>query len=169
VEALYERSRSEGFGDEVKRRIMIGTFALSAGYHDAYYGRAMRARELVRGDYAEAFARVDALLSPVAPVPPFRLGERAGDPLAMYLVDAMTVPANLAGVPAISVPLPPTAASDSPGARLPAGLQIQAPRFEEGRLFRVAAAWEALAGPADPPADVADGADPGAGESGGAS
>ena len=166
LEDLYERSRSEGFGDEVKRRLMIGTFALSAGYHDAYYGRAMRARDLVRRDYAEAFARVDALLSPISPVPPFPLAERTGDPLAMYLVDALTVPANLAGVPAMSVPLPPLAAGagraapatagddppDGPGARLPAGLQIQAPWLEEGRLFRVAAAWEALAGPADPPA-----------------
>ncbi len=137
LEDLYVRSRSEGFGDEVKRRIMIGTFALSSGYYDAYYGRAMRARELVRQDYAAAFGRADVLLSPVSPVPPFRLGERLDDPLAMYLVDALTIPANLAGVPAMSVP---AGATDG---GLPVGLQIQAPVGEEGRMLRVAAAWEA--------------------------
>jgi aspartyl-tRNA(Asn)/glutamyl-tRNA(Gln) amidotransferase subunit A len=124
---------------------MIGTFALSAGYYDAYYGRAMRARSLVQLDYREAFRAADVLVSPVAPSPPFRLGERLDDPLAMYLTDAMTIPANLAGVPAISIP-----AGAAGG--LPVGLQIQAPHLREDLLFRVAAAHEAAAGPAPVPA-----------------
>jgi aspartyl-tRNA(Asn)/glutamyl-tRNA(Gln) amidotransferase subunit A len=140
LEELYVRSRADGFGDEVKRRILIGTFALSAGYHDEYYGRAMKARSLVRRDYEKAFARADALVSPAAPVLPFRLGERLDDPLAMYLVDALTIPANLAGVPALSVPARPT------GDGLPVGLQIQAPVLEEARMLRVAHAWERVAG-----------------------
>jgi len=145
LEEMYLRSRSEGFGDEVKRRIMIGTFALSAGYYDAYYGRAMRARSLIRRDYEEAFAAADVLVSPVAPTSAFRLGERTDDPLAMYLTDAMTIPANLAGVPALSIP-----AGDASG--LPVGLQLQAPLLREDLLFRVAAAHETAAGPAPVPA-----------------
>jgi aspartyl-tRNA(Asn)/glutamyl-tRNA(Gln) amidotransferase subunit A len=142
---MYTKSRSEGFGDEVKRRIMIGTFALSAGYYDAYYGRAMRARSLIQRDYENAFAVADVLVSPVAPSPAFRLGERTDDPLAMYLTDAMTIPANLAGVPAISIP-----AGRAGG--LPVGLQIQAPHLREDLLFRAAAAYEQAAGPAPVPA-----------------
>jgi aspartyl-tRNA(Asn)/glutamyl-tRNA(Gln) amidotransferase subunit A len=134
---LYARSRSEGFGPEVKRRILIGTFALSAGYHEAYYGRAQKARALLAADYARAFARVDVLVGPVAPTPAFRLGERLDDPLAMYRTDDFTVPASLAGLPAISVPCGATAEG------LPVGVQIEAPRLEEARLLRVAAALEA--------------------------
>jgi aspartyl-tRNA(Asn)/glutamyl-tRNA(Gln) amidotransferase subunit A len=145
LEEMYTKSRSEGFGDEVKRRIMIGTFALSAGYYDAYYGRAMRARRLIQRDYERAFQSADVLISPVAPTPAFPLGERMAEPLAMYLTDAMTVPANLAGVPAISVP-----AGDADG--LPVGLQIQAPHFREDQLFRAAAAHETAVGPAPVPA-----------------
>jgi aspartyl-tRNA(Asn)/glutamyl-tRNA(Gln) amidotransferase subunit A len=145
LEEMYTKSRSEGFGDEVKRRIMIGTFALSAGYYDAYYGRAMRARRLIQRDYERAFQSADVLISPVAPTPAFPLGERMAEPLAMYLTDAMTIPANLAGVPAISVP-----AGDADG--LPVGLQIQAPHFREDQLFRVAAAHETAVGPAPVPA-----------------
>jgi len=137
LESLYTTSRSEGFGDEVKRRILLGTFALSAGYHDAYYGRAMRARALIRRDHDEVFRAADVLVSPVAPTPAFRLGERTDDPLAMYLTDSLTIPASLAGIPAISVPC---GATDE---GLPVGLQLQAPFLEEARLLRVAAAFEA--------------------------
>ncbi|MEZ5066117.1 MAG: Asp-tRNA(Asn)/Glu-tRNA(Gln) amidotransferase subunit GatA [bacterium] len=150
LETLYERSRSEGFGAEVKRRILIGTFALSAGYYDAYYARAQKARRLIRADYGAAFVDADVLLSPVAPTPAFRLGERAEDPLAMYLTDAMTIPASLAGVPALSVPV-----GISSG-RLPIGAHLTAPAFAEGRLFRAAAALERAFGPAPWPASVAE-------------
>lgn len=146
LETLYTVSRSEGFGDEVKRRILLGTFALSAGYHEAYYGRAMRARGLIRGDFDEAFRAADVLVSPVAPTATFRRGERAHDPLAMYLTDALTIPASLAGIPALSVPCGATPDG------LPVGLQIQAPFLEEARALRVAAAYEAAAGPPFPPA-----------------
>jgi len=149
LEELYTKSRSEGFGDEVKRRIMIGTFALSAGYYDTYYGRAMRARGLIARDFADAFAKVDVLASPVSPTPAFRLGDRIDDPLAMYLTDAMTIPANLAGVPAISVPCPVAEGE------LPVGLHLQAPFLQEERLLRVAAAFEDAAGAAPFPKALA--------------
>jgi len=149
LEDLYTKSRSEGFGDEVKRRIMIGTFALSSGYYDAYYGRAMRARGLIARDFANAFAKVDVLASPVSPTPAFRLGDRVDDPLAMYLTDAMTIPANLAGVPAISVPCP------CEEGELPVGLHLQAPFLGEERLLRIAAAFEKVAGRAPLPKALA--------------
>lgn len=149
LETLYVESRTEGFGEEVKRRILIGTFALSAGYQDRYYGRAQRARALIRRDYAEAFAKADVIASPVAPAAAFRLGECDDDPLKMYLMDAMTIPANLAGVPAISVPV---GAADG----LPVGLQLAAPHFEEARLFRVGAEVERRCGVAAAPAAVAE-------------
>ncbi|MFN8178267.1 MAG: Asp-tRNA(Asn)/Glu-tRNA(Gln) amidotransferase subunit GatA [bacterium] len=136
LEDLYSRSRSEGFGDEVKRRILVGTFALSAGYHDAYYERATKARALIARDYRDAFAHADVLLSPVAPGAAFRVGERVEDPLAMYLTDAMTIPASLAGIPAISVP--GGAAKDG----LPLGVQLTAPFRGERTLLRAAAALE---------------------------
>ncbi len=136
LDDLYVRSRSEGLGPEVRRRILLGTFALAAGYHDQYYDRAAKARALIAHDFAEAFRGADVLLSPVAPSPPFRLGERIDDPLAMYLTDAMTVPASLAGIPAISVP----AGEDADG--IPVGLQIQASLFAEPTLLRAAAAFE---------------------------
>jgi aspartyl-tRNA(Asn)/glutamyl-tRNA(Gln) amidotransferase subunit A len=145
LDELYTRSRSEGFGDEVKRRILLGTFALSAGYYDEYYGRAMRARRLIQEDFERAFREADVLVSPVAPTPAFPLGDRTADPLAMYLTDAMTISANLAGVPAVSVPC--AGAPDE----LPVGLQIHAPFLEEERLLSVAAAYEAEAGPAPAP------------------
>jgi aspartyl-tRNA(Asn)/glutamyl-tRNA(Gln) amidotransferase subunit A len=152
LEDVYVKSRSEGFGDEVKRRIMIGTFALAAGYYDAYYGRAMRARGLIARDYARAFERVDLLASPVSAAAAFPLGERLDDPLAMYLSDAMTIPANLAGVCAISVPC--AVASGS----LPVGLQLQAPFLGEEKLLRAAAAFEHAAGAASPPPALVGGA-----------
>jgi aspartyl-tRNA(Asn)/glutamyl-tRNA(Gln) amidotransferase subunit A len=148
LESLYVESRSAGLGAEVQRRILIGTFALSAGYHAAYYGRATKARGLIRADYEAAFGLADVLASPVAPTAAFALGERTEDPLAMYLVDAMTIPPSLAGVPALSVPAGATAAG------LPIGLQLTAPHFEEGRLFRVAAAVERELGPAALPAPL---------------
>jgi len=127
---LYRRTRSEGFGSEVKRRIMIGTYALSAGYYDAYYLKALKVRRLISDDYRKAFGGVDLLIGPVTPVPAFPLGDKMQDPLAMYLVDLFTAGANLAGVPGISIPCGFT--SDG----LPIGLQLQAPPFEEERLLR---------------------------------
>ena len=129
---LYRQSRSEGFGPEVKRRIMLGAYALSAGYYDAYYLQAMKARRLIRADYDAAFQNVDLLIGPVTPAPAFKLGEKLDDPLAMYLLDIYTVSANLAGVPAISLPC----GQSSTG--LPIGLQLQGPIFTEDRLLRAA-------------------------------
>jgi aspartyl-tRNA(Asn)/glutamyl-tRNA(Gln) amidotransferase subunit A len=129
---MYVRSRSQGFGAEVKRRIMIGTFALSSGYYEAYYGRAMKVRTLIRQDYEKVFERVDVLLAPVSPTPPFRIGEKTDDPLAMYLSDIYTVTANLAGIPALSVPCGFTSGG------LPVGLQILGSHFQEEILLRLA-------------------------------
>lgn len=134
---MYLRTRAEGFGAEVKRRIMLGTYALSSGYYDAYYKKAQQVRTLFRQDFQHAFGRCDALLTPVSPTPAFRLGERLDDPLQMYLADIFTIPMNLAGVPALSVPCGLT--TD----RLPIGLQIAAPPFREDVLLQVGAAFEA--------------------------
>ena len=133
---MYRRSRAEGFGAEVKRRIMLGTYALSAGYYDAYYLKALKVRRLIRGDYDAAFADVDVIAGPVTASPAFKLGELSDDPLAMYLVDLYTVSANLAGIPAISLPCGFTAAG------LPIGLQLQAPPLAEETLFRTARMFE---------------------------
>ena len=138
---LYDRARELGFGAEVKRRIMLGTYVLSAGYYDAYYLRAQRVRTLIRRDYEQAFQVVDAVAMPTSPSPAFGLGERVDDPLQMYLADVFTVSANLAGLPAISVPSGPAA---SP--RLPTGLQLTGPAFGEPTLLRLAAAYEAVSG-----------------------
>ncbi len=132
---MYRRSRSSGFGTEVKRRIMIGTYALSSGYYEAYYGRAMKVRTLIKGDYDRAFEMVDALLSPVSPTPAFKIGEKISDPLAMYLSDIYTVTANLAGIPALSIPCGFTDGG------MPVGLQIMAKHFQEGTLLRFAEAY----------------------------
>ncbi len=129
---LYRRSRAEGFGPEVKRRIMLGTYALSAGYYDAYYLKALKVRRLIRQDYDEAFKQVDLIAGPVTATPAFKIGEKADDPLAMYLVDLYTVSANLAGIGGIVLPC-----GFSRG-KLPIGLQLQAPPFEEDRLLRAA-------------------------------
>ena len=126
---MYMRSRAEGFGDEVKRRIMLGTYALSAGYYDAYYKRALRVRRLIRRDFDEAFKVCDCLMGPTSPTPAFRIGERAADPLAMYLSDVYTVSSNLAGIASISLPCGLTAAG------LPVGLQILSDVFTEERLL----------------------------------
>jgi aspartyl-tRNA(Asn)/glutamyl-tRNA(Gln) amidotransferase subunit A len=129
---LYARSRGEGFGAEVKRRIMLGTFVLSSGYYDAYYGRAQAVRELMKHDFARAFEQCDFLLTPTAPEGAFRIGERSADPLSMYLSDIFTAPANLVGIPAIAVP----SGFDDRG--LPLSLQIMARHFDEQRLLGAA-------------------------------
>jgi aspartyl-tRNA(Asn)/glutamyl-tRNA(Gln) amidotransferase subunit A len=133
---MYERTRAEGFGAEVKRRIMLGTYALSAGYYDAYYLRAQKVRALIRRDFDRAFANVDAVISPTSPTTAFKLGEKMDDPLAMYLNDVYTVPANLAGLPGISVPC----GFDSK--RLPIGVQLIGRPFDEETLLRLAHAAE---------------------------
>lgn len=127
---MYRRSRAEGFGPEVKRRIMLGTYALSAGYYDAYYLKALKVRRLIRQDYDKAFEQVDLIVGPVTTSPAFKLGEKVDDPLAMYLVDLYTVSANLAGIGGIAFPCGFSKSG------LPIGLQLQAPPFEEARLFR---------------------------------
>ena len=133
---MYERTRAEGFGAEVKRRIMLGTYALSAGYYDAYYLRAQKVRALIRRDFDSAFADVDAVISPTSPTTAFKLGEKMDDPLAMYLNDVYTVPANLAGLPGISVPC------GFDGRKLPIGLQLIGRPFDEETLLRLAHAAE---------------------------
>lgn len=133
---LYFASRGEGFGDEVKRRIMLGTYALSSGYYDAYYVQALQVRRLVREDFDAAFREVDLIVSPVAPTPAFRIGSLTDDPLAMYLHDIYTITANLAGLPAVSIPCGFSSAG------LPIGLQLAAAPFEEERLLRAARMYE---------------------------
>lgn len=127
---LYCRSRGEGFGDEVKRRIMTGTYVLSAGYYDAYYLKAQRVRQLIADDFRKAFEQVDVIVGPTAPTPAFKLGDKVDDPITMYLNDIYTIGANLAGLPAISVPC--GFASD-----LPVGLHLVGPHFGEARLLSV--------------------------------
>jgi aspartyl-tRNA(Asn)/glutamyl-tRNA(Gln) amidotransferase subunit A len=136
LQSMYARTRESGFGPEVKRRIMLGTYVLSAGYYDAYYLKAQQVRTLIKGDYDRAFERVDVVVMPTSPVPAFKIGERASDPLQMYLADVFTVSANLAGLPAISIPCGFTSA------RLPIGLQLTGRAFDEATLVRVADAYE---------------------------
>jgi len=133
---LYESSRGGGFGPEVKRRIMLGVFALSAGYADQYYTKALRVRRLIRGDFDAAFRDVDVIAGPVMPTAAYRLGEKLSDPLSMYLSDIYTISANLAGLPGVSIPCGLTSSG------LPVGLQLQAPPFEEERLLRAARMYE---------------------------
>ena len=135
----YGRTRGEGFGKEVKRRIILGTYVLSSGYYDAYYLRAQKVRTLIRRDFEEAFQKVDGLLSPTSPVPAFKIGERMADPLQMYLADIFTIAANLAGICGISIPC---GDAEVDGKKLPVGLQIMAPAFAEARLLRMARAYE---------------------------
>jgi len=133
---MYRRSRDEGFGAEVKRRIMLGTYALSAGYYDAYYLKAQKVRTLLTRDFDEAFRKVDAIVTPTSPTAAFRLGEKSNDPLAMYLADIYTVTADLAGIPGISVPCGETKE------KLPIGIQILGRHFDESTILRVAHAYE---------------------------
>jgi aspartyl-tRNA(Asn)/glutamyl-tRNA(Gln) amidotransferase subunit A len=135
--AMYRHAREEGFGAEVKRRILLGTYALSAGYYDAYYLKAQQVRRLLAEEFLRAFAEVDAIVTPTAPTAAFRLGEKTGDPLAMYLADIYTVTANLAGICGVTVPCGKTQAG------LPVGMQVLATHFNEGMAFRVARAVEA--------------------------
>ena len=139
AEDVMRATRDAGFGDEVKRRIILGTYALSSGYYDAYYGSAQKVRTLISRDFEAAFADADVLVSPTAPTTAFRLGEKLDDPLAMYLNDVATIPANLAGVPGISVP---AGVAEEDG--LPVGFQVLAPATADDRLYRVGAALEAL-------------------------
>jgi aspartyl-tRNA(Asn)/glutamyl-tRNA(Gln) amidotransferase subunit A len=137
--SLYSATRARGFGPEVRRRIMIGTYALSAGYYDAYYLKAQKVRTLIRRDFEAAFREVDLIAAPTTPSLAFRLGEKLDDPLTMYLNDLFTLPASLAGIAALSVPL-----GLAPGAlALPVGLQLMAPALGEATLFRAAGACEA--------------------------
>ncbi len=138
AEEVMRATRDAGFGDEVKRRIILGTYALSSGYYDAFYGQAQKVRTLISRDFAAAFERADVLVSPTAPTTAFKLGEKLDDPMAMYLNDLATIPANLAGVPGISVP---SGLADEDG--LPAGFQILAPALADDRCYRVGAALEA--------------------------
>ncbi len=135
---MYRNTRGEGFGNECKRRIMLGTYVLSAGYYDAYYLKAQKVRALIARDFARAFETVDAVIAPVSPFPAFRIGEKVDDPLAMYLSDIYTITGSLAGIPAMSVPCGKTSEG------LPVGLQIMTRHFDEGAMFRIAAAFEKL-------------------------
>lgn len=139
---MYRSTRGEGFGQEVKRRIMLGTYALSSGYYDAYYLRAQKVRSLIARDFGEAFEKVDAIVTPTSPSPAFRIGERTDDPLKMYLADIYTVTGSLAGVPGISVPCGRTAEG------LPVGLQILGPHFAEARVLQLANSFERASGTA---------------------
>ncbi len=139
VEDVMAATRDRGFGDEVKRRVILGTYALSAGYYDAYYGSAQKVRTLIQRDFDEAFAHVDVIATPSAPTTAFRLGEKIDDPMQMYLNDVTTIPANLAGVPGISIP---SGLAEEDG--LPVGIQFLAPAREDARLYRVGAALEAV-------------------------
>ena len=145
LESMFKSTRSEGFGEEVKRRIMIGTYALSAGYYDAYYLKASKVRTLLKNDYLKAFEEVDFLIGPTAPSLPFKIGEKKADPLQMYLSDIYTVTANLVGIPGISLPC----AFSRKG--LPIGLQIHAPHFQESKLLQIANALEKELGFERPP------------------
>ena len=136
---LYGRTREVGFGPEVKRRIILGTYVLSSGYYDAYYLQAQKVRELIRRDFASAFEKVDALVSPTSPVPAFKLGERVADPLQMYLADIFTIAANLAGICGISVPC---GLAEVDGHRLPIGLQFLGKALDEARILQIAHAYE---------------------------
>jgi len=140
LQSMYAATRGKGFGREVRRRILLGTYALSAGYYDAYYLRAMKVRTLIRKDFTDALARADAVLLPTTPTPPFKLGENVDDPLAMYLNDIFSIPASLAGAPALSFPAGMTRSS------LPIGMQLVGRPFDEGTLLRVARTWERRSG-----------------------
>jgi aspartyl-tRNA(Asn)/glutamyl-tRNA(Gln) amidotransferase subunit A len=140
--AMYRKTRGTGFGPEVKRRIVLGTYVLSAGYYDAYYLKGQKVRALIAEDFRKAFAQVDAIVTPTSPVPPFKLGERVDDPLQMYLADIYTVTGSLAGLPGISVPC------GRIGGKLPVGLQIIGPAFGEARVLQLAHAFEKAGGAA---------------------
>lgn len=147
IDELYGRTRQSGFGAEVKRRILLGTFALSEGYYDAYYGKAQKVRTLIRQDFDKAFEHVDVIATPTSPVPAWKLGERTSDPLTMYLADVCTLPASLAGLPALSLPTGTVREGDRD---LPVGLQLVGRAFEEPALFETAYAVECVLGQLTP-------------------
>jgi len=134
---VYIKTRGQGFGPEVKRRIILGTYSLSSGYYDAYYKKAQEVRKLVRQDFEKAFKEVDLLFCPVSPTPAFKIGEKTADPLSMYLADVYTIPINLAGVPAISMPA-------GKAGNLPVGLQIIGNHFQENKILAVAQEMEKM-------------------------
>ena len=136
---MYEQTRAEGFGEEVKRRIMLGTYAFSSGYYDAYYVKAQKVRTLIKQDFDSAFAQVDAIVAPTSPTVAFRIGARTDDPVQMYLADVFTIPANMAGIPGIAVPC---GFSDG----LPVSLQVLGRSFDEQGILRIAHAYEQAAG-----------------------
>ncbi len=140
VEEMTARTRAEGFGPEVTRRVLLGTYALSAGYYDAFYGQAQKVRTMVIDDFSKAYEGVDVLVSPTSPITAFEFGSRTEDPLSMYLVDVCTIPSNLAGAPGISVPV------GLDGSGLPIGFQVMAPVLGEEILFQVAAEVERVSG-----------------------
>ena len=152
LDDMYEMTRAAGFGDEVQRRILIGTYALSAGYYDAYYLKAQKVRRLIRNDFDKAFKAVDAILTPATPTAAFPLGVKQADPITMYLNDVFTVPANLAGIPGMSVP----AGMTKDG--LPLGLQILSGAFAEDKMYAVAKEIERSAGFSATPSRMAGGA-----------
>ena len=133
---MYEKSRAEGFGDEVKRRIMLGTYALSSGYYDAYYLKAVKVKNMIINDFNKAFQEVDCILSPTCPELPFNIGEKKNDPLSMYLSDILTIPANLAELPSISIPF----VLSSNG--LPMGVQLTTKKMEENKLLMISSLIE---------------------------
>jgi aspartyl-tRNA(Asn)/glutamyl-tRNA(Gln) amidotransferase subunit A len=133
---MYCQTRAQGFGPEVKRRIMLGTYALSSGYYDAYYLKAAKVRTLITGDFKKAFETCDAILCPTAPTPPFKIGEKIDDPIQMYLTDVFTIPVNMAGLPGVAIP------GGLSKTDLPVGVQLIAPHFEEGRLVQLASAFQ---------------------------
>jgi aspartyl-tRNA(Asn)/glutamyl-tRNA(Gln) amidotransferase subunit A len=133
---MYGKTRTEGFGPEVKRRIMLGTYALSAGYYEAYYRKAAQIRTLVKRDFDEAFRNIDVILTPISPTPAFRIGEKVADPLQMYLSDVFTIPVNMAGIPGIAIPC----GFSRQG--LPIGLQLLGRHFDEETIIRAAYAFE---------------------------
>jgi aspartyl-tRNA(Asn)/glutamyl-tRNA(Gln) amidotransferase subunit A len=136
LSSMYQNTRGEGFGPEVKRRIMLGTYVLSHGYYDAYYVKAQKVRALILRDFTNAFANCDAIVAPVSPFPAFKIGEKVDDPISMYLSDIYTITGSLAGIPCLSVPCGTTADG------LPVGLQILCPHFAEEKMFRLADAFE---------------------------
>ncbi len=135
---MFRQTRGKGFGPEVKRRIMLGTYALSAGYYDAYYGQAQKVRTLIKRDFEDAFKTVDVIACPVAPSTAFKLGEHTGDPLAMYLEDVFTLPINLAGVPGLAFPV------GFDKSHLPVGIQLLGSHFKEDFLFKTAYAYQQI-------------------------
>jgi len=136
---MYGRTRAEGFGPEVKRRIILGTYVLSTGYYDAYYLRAQKVRTLIRQDFTRAFEKVDAIICPTSPDPAFKAGERSDDPLRMYLADIFTIACNLAGTCGISIPC---GFAEADGVKLPVGLQLIGQPFQEAQLLQIASAYE---------------------------